>query len=56
MQGKDQELKGKASVKICPGRGIGELLKAWMMQSQENNLSVIQAKQRGNEANKSLKS
>lgn len=56
MQAKDQGLKGNVPVKICPGRGIDELLKAQMMQSQENNLSVIQAKQRGNEANKSLKS
>lgn len=43
------------SVKICPGRDINELLKAQMMQGQEDDISVIQAKQRGDEANKSVK-
>lgn len=35
------------SVKICAGRGISELLKAQVMQDEDCNLSVIQAKPRG---------
>lgn len=42
-------------VKICPGRGINDLFKAQMIQGHKYNFSVIQAKQRGDEANKSLK-
>lgn len=51
----DSRTQGNVSVKICPGRGFNELLKAQMMQGQEDNISVIQAKQRGDEANKSVK-
>lgn len=43
------------SVKLCLGRHVDELLKAQMLQGQEHNLSVLQAKQRADEANKSLK-
>lgn len=37
------------------GRGISELFKAQMMQGQEYNLSVIQAKEKGDKANKNVK-